>query len=170
MEDYKKYINNISSSFLSKNKNSNSSYDDKTLNDIKNIVKRHTAKEKLNYNIEKSEYKLITLEDELRKRYSIYKSNNFPFPEIKHVLDCIADILSYFRDNHYIKDDKMRWQIDQTINIIKNASQETACADIEFDSCPPEDTISTIKSVKDLKYFNIKNENVIFRQDKKYCD
>ena len=52
MEDYKKYINNISSSFLSKNKNSNSSYDDKTLNDIKNIVKRHTAKEKLNYNIE----------------------------------------------------------------------------------------------------------------------
>ena len=166
MEDIKSSVTSV----LAKNLSKNSSYDEITLAAITNIVKRHTAKEKSNYNIEKSDYKLTTLEDELRKRYNIYKSNNFPFPEIKHVLDCIADILTYFKDNHYIKDEKMKWQIDQTINIIKNASQETACADIKFDSCPPEDTISTIKSAKDLKYFNIKNENVIFRHGKEYCD
>ena len=170
MENIKSSVTSVLDKNLSKNLPKNSSYDEITLEAITNIVKRHTAKEKSNYNIEKSDYKLTTLEDELRKRYSIYKSNNFPFPEIKHVLDCIADILTYFKDNHYIKDEKMKWQIDQTINIIKNASQETACADIKFDSCPPEDTISTIKSAKDLKYFNIKNENVIFRHGKENCD
>jgi len=171
MDDFKKYLNNLNLPTIPNSpKNPNSSYNAITLNDITKIIKKHTEKEKSNYNIEKSDYKLITLEDELRKRYNLYKSNNFPFPEIKHVLDCIADILLYFKDNYYKKDYNMRWQIDQTINIIKNASQETACTDIEYNKCPPEDTISTIKNIKDLKYFNIKNENVIFRQDKKYCD
>lgn len=147
-----------------------SSYDEVTLEAITKIVDEYTKKEKSNYDIEKSKYKLTTLEDDLRKRYSIYKSNNFPFPEIKHVLDCIAKILTYFKDKHYKNDENMKWQIDQTINTIKNASQETACADIKIDSCPPEDTISTIKNAKNSKYFNIKNENVIFRHGKEYCD
>ena len=167
---YTKFLNNINSFTRSMKNDKNSSYDDNINKDIKSIVKKYTLKEKAEYNIENSNYKLLTFEDILRERYNVHKSNNFPFPEIKHVLDCIADILIYFKDNYYKKDDKMRWQIDQTINIIKNASQETVCTDIKIDKCPPEDTISTIKNAKELKYFNIKNENVIFRQDKEYCD
>jgi hypothetical protein len=167
---YTRFLNNVNSFTKSINNNKNSSYDDNINKDIKSIVKKYTAKEKAEYNIENSNYKLLSFEDILRERYNVHNSNNFPFPEIKHVLDCIADILIYFKDNYYKKDDKMRWQIDQTINIIKNASQETVCTDIKIDKCPPEDTISTIKNAKELKYFNIKNENVIFRQDKEYCD
>jgi len=61
----------------------------------------------------------------------------------------------------------MCWQIKQTINIIKNASQETICSDIPFNKCPPEDTISTIRDAKNEKFVNIKNEITYGNQ---YCD
>jgi hypothetical protein len=146
-----------------------SSYDDKTKAGITEIINKYIKKEKSVTNLSITSDDILKLEDELIKRYNKNKSNNFPFPEIKNVLDCISDVLIYFRDNNYETDVKMRWQIDQTINIIKNASQETICADIKFDKCPPEDTISTIKNAKDLKFFKIKNENVIFSHNQKYC-
>ena len=163
MNIYNTYFNNILTIFdNTKGKNTkssqhspkSSSYDDKTKAEITKIIDNYVKKEKSVTNLGISSDDILKLEDELIKRYNKDKSNNFPFPEIKNVLDCISDVLTYFKDNNYKKDDKMRWQIDQTINIIKNASQETICADIKIDKCPPEDTISTIKNAKDLNFFN----------------
>ena len=179
MNIYNTYFNNILTIFdNTKGKNTkssqhsvkSSSYDDKTKAEITKIIDNYVKKEKSVTNLGISSDDILKLEDELIKRYNKDKSNNFPFPEIKNVLDCISDVLTYFKDNNYKKDDKMRWQIDQTINIIKNASQETICADIKIDKCPPEDTISTIKNAKDLNFFKIKNENVIFSHNKEYCE
>ena len=50
-----------------------------------------------------------------------------------------------------------------------NASQETLCADITIDKCPPKNTISMITDARNKGFFNIKNENVIFRYGKQYC-
>jgi hypothetical protein len=187
MNIYTTYFNNISTIFdtttrgvsakspqhaVAKSSQHNvksSSYDDKTKAGITEIINKYIKKEKSVTNLSITSDDILKLEDELIKRYNRNKSNNFPFPEIKNVLDCISDVLTYFKDNNYETDVKMRWQIDQTINIIKNASQETICADIKYDKCPPEDTISTIKNAKDLKFFKIKNENVIFSHNQKYC-
>jgi hypothetical protein len=155
---------------LSHSDNNSSSYDDKTKADITQIINKYIKKEKIANNLNSSSHNILHLEEELVKRYNKNKSNNFSFPEIKNVLDCISDVLTYFKDNNYKNDEKMRWQIDQTLNIIKNASQETIYTDIKFDSCPPEDTISTIKNANDMRFFNIKNENVIFSHNEKFCD
>ena len=137
------------------------SYDPKTKDEITKIISKYITKEKEYYNLESHEYNLFILDKDLQKRYHANKSNNFCFPEIKNVLDCIADVLTYFKNTHYKTNFMMRWQIDQTINIIKNALQETVCTDIKIDKCPPEDTISTLRSACDKDFFNIKNENVI---------
>lgn len=146
------------------------SYDPKTKDDIEAIIGNYIIKEKAQNNLESQQYDMLVLEKDLQRRYNKDKTNNFPFPEIKNVLDCIADILKYFQENHYKSDERMFWMIDQNINIIKNASQETVCADISFDKCPPEDTISTIKYAGNKDFFNIKNENVIFRHGKHYSN
>jgi len=179
MDKYKLYFNSILTQIIPVNREckkssrcniKSSSYDDKTKADITEIINKYIKKEKTTNNLNSSSNNIFLLEEELVKRYNENKSNNFSFPEIKNVLDCISDVLTYFKENNYKNDDKMRWQIDQNINIIKNASQETICANIKYDSCPPEDTISTIKNAKDLKFFNIENENVIFAHSKEYCD
>jgi len=100
-----------------------SSYDSKTNEEITKIINKYVTKEKSDNNLSSCKYDILKLEKKLIDRYNENKSNNFTFPEIKNVLDCIADILIYFKENKYINDDKMCWQIDQTINIIKNASQ-----------------------------------------------
>lgn len=146
------------------------SYDPKTKEEITTIISKYIIKEKEYYNLESHEYNLFILDKDLQKRYHANKSNNFSFPEIKNVLDCIADVITYFKNTHYKTNFMMRWQIDQTINIIKNALQETVCTDIKIDKCPPEDTISTVRSACDEGFFNIKNENVIFSHGKEYCD
>ena len=64
----------------------------------------------------------------------------------------------------------MRRLILQTIDSIKNASQETLCTDIKIDKCPPKNTISTITDARHKAFFNIKNENVIYRHGTQYCD
>ena len=149
------------------------SYDPKTKDDISAIIAKYVRKEKASNNLESQQYNLFILETDLQKRYhansKLGKASDFSFPEIKNVLDCVADVLTYFKDNNYKTDNRMCWTIEQTINLIKNASQETVCADIAFDKCPPEDTISTIKNASKSGYFNIKDENVIFRHGKEYC-
>lgn len=109
-------------------------------------------------------------EKDLQRRYRATGNANFSFPEIKNVLDCIADILSYYKDNRYTSNTKMRRLILQTIDSIKNASQETLCTDIKIDKCPPKNTISTITDARHKAFFNIKNENVIYRHGTQYCD
>jgi len=150
--------------------NNSSSYDNKTKAGISQIINKYIKKEKIANNLNSSSYNILHLEEELVKRYNKDKSNNFSFPEIKNVLDCISDVLTYFKEHNYKNDKKMQWQIDQTLNIIKNASQETICTDIKYDKCPPEDTISTVKNARDLNFFKIKNENVIFAHNKKFGD
>ena len=149
------------------------SYDPKTKDDISAIIAKYVRKEKASNNLESQQYNLFILETDLQKRYhansKLGKASDFSFPEIKNVLDCVADVLTYFKETHYKTDNRMCWTIEQTINLIKNASQETVCADIAFDKCPPEDTISTIKNASKSGYFNIKDENVIFRHGKEYC-
>jgi hypothetical protein len=109
-------------------------------------------------------------EKDLQRRYRATGNANFSFPEIKNVLDCISDILSYYKDNRYTSNTKMRMLILQTIDSIKNASQETLCTDIKIDKCPPKNTISTITDARHKAFFNIKNENVIYRHGTQYCD
>jgi hypothetical protein len=109
-------------------------------------------------------------EKDLQRRYRATGNANFSFPEIKNALDCIADILSYYKDNRYTTNTKMRRLILQTIDSIKNASQETLCTDITIDKCPPKNTISTITDARHKAFFNIKNENVIYRHGTQYCD
>jgi hypothetical protein len=109
-------------------------------------------------------------EKDLQRRYRATGNANFSFPEIKNALDCIADILSYYKDNRYTTNTKMRRLILQTIDSIKNASQETLCTDIKIDKCPPKNTISTITDARHNAFFNIKNENVIYRHGTQYCD
>ena len=109
-------------------------------------------------------------EKDLQRRYRATGNANFSFPEIKNALDCIADILSYYKDNRYTSNTKMRRLILQTIDSIKNASQETLCTDIKIDKCPPKNTISTITDARHKAFFYIKNENVIYRHGTQYCD
>jgi hypothetical protein len=109
-------------------------------------------------------------EKDLQRRYRATGNANFSFPEIKNALDCIADILSYYKDNRYTTNTKMRRLILQTIDSIKNASQETLCTDIKIDKCPPKNTISKITDANHQGFFNVKNENVIYRYGKQYCD
>lgn len=109
-------------------------------------------------------------EKDLQRRYRVTGNANFSFPEIKNALDCIADILSYYKDNRYTSNTKMRRLILQSIDSIKNASQETLCTDIKIDKCPPKNTISTITDARHKAFFNIKNENVIYRHGTQYCD
>jgi len=109
-------------------------------------------------------------EKDLQRRYRATGNANFSFPEIKNALDCIADILSYYKEIRYTTNTKMRRLILQTIDSIKNASQETLCTDIKIDKCPPKNTISTITDAKHKAFFNIKNENVIYRHGTQYCD
>ena len=108
-------------------------------------------------------------EKDLQRRYRATGNANFSFPEIKNALDCIADILSYYKDNRYTTNTKMRRLITQTIHSIKNASQETLCTDITIDKCPPKNTISKITDANHQGFFNVKNENVIYRYGKQYC-
>jgi hypothetical protein len=108
-------------------------------------------------------------EKDLQRRYRATGNANFSFPEIKNALDCIADILSYYKDNRYTTNTKMRRLITQTIDSIKNASQETLCTDITIDKCPPKNTISKITDANHQGFFNVKNENVIYRYGKQYC-
>lgn len=156
------------------------SYDPETKADITKIINKYIKKEKAQYNLESKEYDLLVLEKDLQERYrknanaaanaANAATADFSFPEIKNVLDCVADVLTYFKDTHYKTDNRMRWKIDQTINIIKNASQETVSTDIMADRCPPEDTISTVRNASDKGFFNVKSENVIFRHGKEYSN
>ena len=146
------------------------SYDPETKVGITKIINKYIRKEKEHNNLESKEYDMLVLEKDLHERYKASKATDFSFPEIKNVLDCIADVLTYFKDTHYKTNNQMRWKINQTINTIKNASQETVWTDIRIDKCPPEDTISTVSSAGDKGFFNIKDENVIFRHGKEYSD
>ena len=105
------------------------------------------------------------LEKDLQRRYH---NTDFSFPEIKNVLDCIADMLSYY-NTRIPPQHIVRRLITQTIHSIKNASKETLCTDITIDKCPPKNTISTITDARNKGFFNIKNENVIYRYGKQYC-
>jgi hypothetical protein len=91
-------------------------------------------------------------EKDLQRRYRVTGNANFSFPEIKNALDCIADILSYYKDNRYTTNTKMRRLILQTIDSIKNASQETLCSDITIDKCPPK-MMNHLKNQKKKIYF-----------------
>ena len=142
------------------------SFNAKTKADITIIIEKYIKKEKENYNL--NNYDILILEEDLQNRYKENNSNNFSFPEIKNVLDCIADILTYFKETEYLNDNKMSWQIEQTLNGIKNASQETICTDINIKSSPPHGTISIIQDVKDQEYINVKKVNNIYSHDKKY--
>ena len=88
------------------------SYDSKTKDDIEAIIGNYIIKEKAQNNLESQQYDMLVLEKDLQKRYNKDKTNNFPFPEIKNVLDCIADRLKYFQENHYKSDERMYWMID----------------------------------------------------------
>jgi hypothetical protein len=134
---------------------------------IAKIIRKYRRKEWNEWN----ERMLASVsEKDLQRRYRATGNANFSFPEIKNVLDCIADILSYYKDNRYTSNTKMRRLILQTIDSIKNASQETLCTDIKIDKCPPKNTISTITDARHKAFFNIKNENVIYRHGTQYCD
>lgn len=134
---------------------------------IAKIIRKYRRKEWKEWNERKS---ASVSEKDLQKRYRATGNANFSFPEIKNALDCIADILSYYKDNRYTSNTKMRRLILQTIDSIKNASQETLCTDIKIDKCPPKNTISTITDARHKAFFNIKNENVIYRHVTQYCD
>jgi hypothetical protein len=134
---------------------------------IVKIIRKYRRKERKEWNERKSE---PVSEKDLQRRYRATGNANFSFPEIKNVIDCIADILSYYKDKRYTSNTKMRRLILQTIDSIKNASQETLCTDIKIDKCPPKNTISTITDARHKAFFNIKNENVIYRHGTQYCD
>jgi hypothetical protein len=140
---------------------------------IAKIIRKYRRKERNEWNEwnEWNERKSAPVsEKDLQRRYRATGNANFSFPEIKNALDCIADILSYYKDNRYTSNTKMRRLILQTIDSIKNASQETLCTDIKIDKCPPKNTISTITDARHKAFFNIKNENVIYRHGTQYCD
>lgn len=120
--------------------------------EITKIITKYSRKEKANtYEYEK----------DLSRRYREAKSNNFSFPEIKNVFDCITDILMYYHKTKHT----MRRHIEHAIHLIKNASQDTFCSDITIDKCPPKGLLSSaIKNVRDIR-----KENVIFRYGKQYC-
>jgi hypothetical protein len=180
---YLKSLRSLRSSSIMSLYNS-TSYDPETKADITKIINKYIKKEKAQYNLESKEYDLLVLEKDLHERYrknaavkagaanaaATAATADFSFPEIKNVLDCVADVLTYFKDTHYKTDNRMRWKIDQNINIIKNASQETVSTDIMADRCPPEDTISTVRNASDKGFFNVKSENVIFRHGKEYSN
>lgn len=118
--------------------------------EITKIITKYSRKEKDTVN-----------DRELLRRYRVAKTNNFSFPEIKNVFDCIVEILMYY---HKIRHATRR-QIEYAIHLIKNASQETLCTDITIDKCPPKNLLSSaIRNIRDIK-----NENVIFRYGKQYC-
>jgi len=118
--------------------------------EITKIITKYSRKEKDTVN-----------EKELLRRYRMAKTNNFSFPEIKNVFDCIVEILMYYHKTIHTT----RRQIEHTIHLIKNASQETLCTDITINKCPPKDLLSSaIRNISDIK-----NENVIFRYGKQYC-
>jgi hypothetical protein len=134
---------------------------------IAKIIRKYRRKE---WNERNERMSVPVSEKDLQRRYRATGNANFSFPEIKNALDCIADILSYYKDNRYTSNTKMRRLILQTIDSIKNASQETLCTDIKIDKCPPKNTISTITDARHKAFFNIKNENVIYRHGTQYCD
>lgn len=107
--------------------------------------------------------KAITYEYEkdLSRRYREVKSNNFSFPEIKNVFDCMTEMLMYYHKTRRT----MRRHIEHAIYLIKNVSQETLCTDITSDKCPHKGLLSSaIRNIRDIR-----NENVIFRYGKEYC-
>ena len=178
MNVYARYLKSLRSPSIMSLYNS-TSYDPETKADIVKIINKYIRKEKAQYNLESKEYDILVLEKDLQERYrknakakaaKAGVAADFAFPEIKNVLDCVADVLTYFKDSHYKTDNRMRWKIDQNINIIKNASQETVSTDIMADRCPPEDTISTVRNASDKDFFNVKSENVIFRHGKEYSN
>jgi len=121
--------------------------------EITKIITKYSRKEKANtYEYEK----------DLLRRYREAKSNNFSFPEIKNVFDCITEILMYYHKTRRT----MRRHIEHAIHLIKNASQETLCTDITSDKCPRKGLLSSaIRNIRDIR-----NENVIFRYGKQYCE
>jgi len=137
---------------------------------IAKIIRKYRRKERKEWNEWNERMLAPVSEKDLQRRYRATGNANFSFPEIKNALDCIADILSYYKDNRYTSNTKMRRLILQTIDSIKNASQETLCTDIKIDKCPPKNTISTITDARHKAFFNIKNENVIYRHGTQYCD
>jgi hypothetical protein len=138
--------------------------------EIAKIIRKYRRKERNEWNERKERMLAPVSEKDLQRRYRATGNANFSFPEIKNALDCIADILSYYKDNRNTSNTKMRRLILQTIDSIKNASQETLCTDIKIDKCPPKNTISAITDARHKAFFNIKNENVIYRHGTQYCD
>jgi hypothetical protein len=142
---------------------------------IGKIIRKYSRKEKA----VATANALFDLEKDLQRRCRKAKSQgftgftDFSFPEIKNVLDCIADILSYYKEKNQRRPIAVRpvvaRLITQTIHSIKNASQETLCSDITIDKCPSKNTISTITDANHQGFFNVKNENVIYRYGKQYC-
>jgi hypothetical protein len=120
--------------------------------EITKIITKYSRKEKaITYEYEK----------DLSRRYREAKSNNFSFPEIKNVFDCITEILMYYHKTRRT----MRRHIEHAIHLIKNASQETLCTDITSDKCPHKGLLSSaIRNIRDIR-----KENVIFRYGKQYC-
>ena len=119
--------------------------------EITKIITKYSKKEK------------VTTEKDLLRRYREAKSNNFSFPEIKNVFDCIVEILLFY--DHQKTDHTSRRHIAHAIHLIKNLSRETLCTDITHDKCPPKDLVSyAIRNIRDIKY-----ENVIFRYGKEFC-
>lgn len=120
--------------------------------EITKIITKYSRKEKaITYEYEK----------DLSRRYREAKSNNFSFPEIKNVFDCMTEMLMYYHKTRRT----MRRHIEHAIYLIKNASQETLCTDITSDKCPHKGLLSSaIRNIRDIR-----NENVIFRYGKEYC-
>ena len=124
MNKYSLYFNNILTQIIPVNKKcsgssqnreytkssncnvKSSSYDDKTKKGIMQIINKYIKKEKITNNLNSSSNNILLLEEELVKRYNKDKSNNFSFPEIKNVLDCISDVLTYFKEHNYKNDKK----------------------------------------------------------------
>jgi hypothetical protein len=138
---------------------------------IAKIIRKYRRKEKAAATAKP--LAIFDLEKDLQRRYHKAKSQgltDFSFPDIKNVLDCIADILSYYKEKEKNQRRPIAERlITQTIHSIKNASQETLCSDITIDKCPPKNTISKITDANHQGFFNVKNENVIYRYGKQYC-
>jgi len=103
--------------------------------------------------LNKIDKKVFNLEQDLIERYKQNNNNNFSYPEIKPIFNCIADILLYFKQNHFNDTSNesciFQWHINQTLELIKNASQTTICTNINYNKCPIDGTFKNNTDIQE---------------------
>jgi hypothetical protein len=163
MQRYKSY----SKQLLKKGGTGKTSYSEEIKEAINSIVNNCVTKEKKNFNVNNLNNDIHNLEIDLINRYNENgKNNNFSFPEIKPVFECIVNILLYFQNEYFNKNiishKVCEWHIKHTLQLIQNASQITICSNIVNTSCPVDGAIPTNKDAKDAdiqKYVNLHNKD-----------